>query len=205
MALVKVTWLASHMLLLSPAIYAQSSKSALSPIPTGQRPALTLRLKAYTETFRTKNWNALYDLVSYQNKSHYDGTIVDRETFVQDMQYPNSARLEKFTPVRARAMMPFAVIDIPIMPVRKADRNRFGSFVVYGCGEIAHGTDRPERRIAAVIALLDNGVWSFTKWTHTESFEGCSQLSDPAWNPDYFLRLDGPMDELFCELYTCEL
>jgi hypothetical protein len=209
MALVKVSWLASLMLLISPAIYARDAKPALSPVPASQQAALTRRLKTYTEAFRTKNWGALYDLVSDQNKRRNDGTILDREIFVRDMQYPNSARLEKFTPVRAAVttafVTAFADIDIPITPVRKADRNRFGSFVIYGCGEIAHGDDGPERRMAAVIALLDSGVWSFTKWTYTDSFEGCSQLSDPAWNPDHFLRLDGPMDELFCEVYTCEL
>lgn len=205
MALVKVAWLASLMLLTPAAIHAQRSKSALSPIPAGRRLALTQGLTAYTEAFHTKNWNALYDLVSDQNKRRSNGTIIDRETFVQDMQYLNSARLEKFTPVRTTVMTPFAVIDIPTSPARKTDRNRFGSFVIYGCGEIANGDDGPERRVAAVIAVLNSGAWSFTKWTYAESFEGCSQLSDPAWNPDSFLRLEGPMGELFCEVYTCKL
>lgn len=192
-------------ILIAAPIYSQDGKTSLGPVPASQRSALAKRLVAYTEAFHTKDWGALYDLVSDQNKRRIDGTILDRGTFVKDMQYPDSARLEKFTPIRATAMTPFAVIDIPTVPVRKADRNLFGSFVIYGCGEIAHGNDAPARRIAAVIALLDSGVWSFTKWTYTESFEGCSQLSDPAWNPDSFLRLDGPMDELFCEVYTCEL
>ena len=200
-----VAWLASLVLLICPAIHAQSSKSALSRVPASQRAALTRRLVAYTEAFRTKNWNALYDLVSEENKHRSDGAVLDRDTFVKDMQYLNSARLAKFTPVRAAVTTPFALLDIPITPVGKANRNRFGSFVIYGCGEIARGNDGPERRIAAVIALLDGGVWSFTKWTYTEAFEGCSQLSDPTWNPDSFLRLDGPMEELFCEVYTCEL
>jgi hypothetical protein len=91
------------MLVVPLAIHAQAAKSALSPVPASQRPALIQRLKAYTEAFRTKDWASLYDLVSDENKIGVDNKLkVYKPTFVRDMQGTyDLQRLIKFAPVHA--------------------------------------------------------------------------------------------------------
>jgi hypothetical protein len=187
MALLKVVRLASLVFLVSPAIPAQATKSALAPVPVSQRPALSQRLVAYTEAFRTKNWEALYDLVSDENKNGLDGKLkVSKSTFVRDMQGTyDLQRLRKFTPVRTEALM-------------------VGEYDIYGCGEIPYGNEKLER-IAAVRAVLERGGWHFVIWDYAEPPEECSHLADPAWKPQLPMKLDGPMSQVTCELFTCEL
>lgn len=187
MALVKVTLLASLILLISPAIHSQSSKSALSRVPAGQRLALAQRLKAYTEAFRTKDWASLYDLMSDESKIGMDGKLkVSKRAFVRDMQGTyDLQRLRKFTPVRTESLM-----------VEEYD--------IFGCGEIPYGDQKLER-ISAVRAVREHGDWHFVTWDYAEPPEECSHLADPAWKPRVPMKLDGPMLQVSCELFTCEL
>ena len=187
MALVKVIWLASLVLLIPPAIHAQDTKSALSPVPAGQRSALAQRLVVYTAAFRTKNWDVLYDLVSDDSKIGPDGKVkVYKRTFVREMQGTyDLQRLRKFTPVRTEAIMT-------------------GEYDIYGCGEIPYGTQKLER-IAAVRAVREHDDWFFVNWDYADPPEGCSHLADPAWKPRVPLRLDGPMSQVSCDLFTCTL
>jgi hypothetical protein len=184
---VKFIWLVPLVLLISTAERAQSAKSALSPVSPSQRSGLAARLVAYTEAFRTKNWDALYDLVSDENKHGLDGKLkVTKRIFVRDMQGTEDLeRLRKFTPVRTEVVFP-------------------GEFNIYGCGEIPYGNQKLER-VAAVRAVQEDGDWFFANWDYADPPEPCSQLSDPAWKPPAHLRLDGPMSQVSCELFTCKL
>ena len=183
----KVVRLASLVLLITSTIHGQNAKSALSPVPAGQRSALTQRLIAYTTSFRTKNWDTLYDLVSDENKNSLDGKLkATKRIFVRDMQGTyDFQRLRKLTPVRTEAIV-------------------VGEYDIYGCGEIPYANEKLER-IAAVRAVLERGGWHFVTWDYAEPPEECSQLSDPAWKPQVPMKLEGPMLQVSCELFTCEL
>jgi hypothetical protein len=187
MALVKVSWFASLMLLVLSAVHAQSAKSPFDPVPADQRPALAQRLRAYTEAFRTKDWAGLYDLVSPDSKIGMDGKLkVTKRVFVRDIQGTyDLQRLIKFVPDRTETGGP-------------------GDFSIYGCGKLPYGNKQIER-IAAVHAVREEGDWLFSNWDYPDPPEPCSRLSDPAWKPSRSLRLDGPMSQVSCELFTCTL
>jgi hypothetical protein len=186
MALVKVIRLASLILVVPLAIHAQAAKSALSPVPASQRPALIQRLKAYTEAFRTKDWASLYDLVSDENKIGVDNKLkVYKRTFVRDMQGTyDLQRLIKFAPVHA-------------------ENDGTGNFDIYGCGQLPFGNQKIER-IAVVRAAREHGDWFFTNWDYPDPPIPCSQLSDSNWKARN-LRVDEPMSQVSCELRTCTL
>lgn len=187
MVLVQVICCASLLLWTPVAIHGQTAGSALSSVPVAQLSALTRRLVAYTQAFRTKNWDALYDLVSHDSKIGSDGKIkVSRRIFVRDMQETyDLERLIRFVPVRT-------------------DIGGLDDFHVYGCGELPYGNAKIER-VAAVGAVWERGDWFFTNWDYPDPPEPCAHLSDPAWKPGRPLRLDGPMSQVSCELFTCTL
>src|SRR5579864_33056 len=162
-------------------VQSQSGTSPLSPVPAAQRPALTARLIAYSEAFRAKDRNALYDLVSDESKIGLDGKQrVSRSTFIRDMQDTRDLeRLGKFTPFRTE--------PDPL------------GFDIYGCGEIPYGKERLVR-VAAVRAVREHGDWFFDNWDYADPPEPCSRLSDTSWKPQH-LRLDGPMRQVSCELF----
>jgi hypothetical protein len=158
-----------------------------APVPASRRPLLKKRLIAYTEAFRKKDWAALYDLVSDQDKISVEGgkDKVSGEAFVRDMQGTyDSQRLIKLTPMRTEMTV-------------------FG-YDVYGCAEIPDGNQKL-KRIAAVRAVWEHDNWYFTNWAYADPPESCSHLSKAAWRPQLPLRLDEPMSQLTCDLYTCEL
>jgi hypothetical protein len=166
---------------------AQSTKSPLAPIPVAERAALTARLAAYTEAFRKRDWSVLYDLVADNDKDGLDGKLkVTRRSFVADMQGTyDLQRLIKFTPVRTAAAAVLA-------------------YDIYGCGEIPYGHQKLER-IAALRAVMGkHGEWVFVDWDYAEPPTPCSSLSD-SWKPQVPLRLDGPMSQVSCEIFTCTL
>ena len=173
-------------LLIATPLYSQVTKIPLAPVPAGQRPALAKRLTLYTNAFRTKDWAALYDLVSDGNKTDFNGKVkVTKRIFVRDMHGSyDLQRLIKFAPVRTEAD--------PL------------GFDVYGCGEIPYGNEKLER-VAAVRAVREHGNWFFANWDYVDPPEPCSHLSDPAWKPKIPLKLDTPMLQVSCELFTCTL
>jgi hypothetical protein len=166
---------------------AQSAKSPLAAVPVAQRAPLSARLAAYTEAFRKQDWAALYDLVADNDKDGLDGKLkVTRPRFVADMQGTyDLRRLIQFTPVRTQAA-----------PVFEYD--------IYGCGEIPYGHRKLER-ISAVRAVMGKrGEWVFVDWDYAEPPTPCASLSDN-WKPQVPLRLDGPMSQVSCEIFTCTL
>jgi hypothetical protein len=166
---------------------AQSAKSPLAPIPVAQRATLSARLAAYTDAFRKQDWAALYDLVADNDKAGLDGKVkVTRRRFVADMQGTyDLRRLIKFTPIRTEAAELF-------------------EYDIYGCGAIPYGHQKLER-IAAVRAVRGKrGEWLFVDWDYAEPPTPCASLTDN-WKPQVPLRLDGPMPQVSCEIFTCTL
>ena len=164
---------------------SQDRNNPLDPVPKSQRPALAKQLVAYTSAFRKKNWANLYDLVADQNKIVFDKLKVSRRKFIGDMRDTyDLERLVKFTPIRT-------------------DTVAQGTFDIYGCGELPYGKEKIER-IAAVRAVREHGGWRFTNWDYPDPPEPCSNLSDPNWKARN-LRLDEPMRQVRCDLYTCTL
>ena len=180
--------LALCILLIVTAVHVQSAANPLALIPANQRPVLKERLFAYTESFRLKDWAGLYDLVSHVNKVAVEsGKLkVSRRIFVRDMQGTfDPQRLIKFTPVRTEHG------DMP------------GTYDIYGCGKVPFGNQRSDR-IAAVRAVWEHENWFFENWNYAEPPEDCSHL-DGGWKPRIPIKLDGPMLQVSCELYTCTL
>jgi hypothetical protein len=176
----------SALLIVTP-LYSQITKTSLAPVPAGQRSVLAKRLILYTDAFRTKDWPALYDLVSDQNKvgGLDDKVKVSKRTFIRDMHGTyDLRRLIKFTPVRTE-----------VGPL---------GFDIYGCGEIPYGNEKLHR-VSAVRAVRQHGNWFFANWDYADPPEPCSHLSDPAWKPQFPLKLDSPMSQVSCELFTCTL
>jgi hypothetical protein len=180
--------LALFVLLCAGAVYPQGASSPLAPMAASRRALLKTRLFSYTEAYRNKDWAALYDLVSDQNKIGPNQKLkVTKRIFVRDMQGTyDPQRLIKFTPVRTEPS------DLP------------GAYDIYGCAKIPYGNEKLER-IVAVRAVWEHENWFFENWDHAEPPEDCSHLSDPAWKPRFPLKLDGPMLQVTCELYTCTL
>jgi hypothetical protein len=166
-----------------PIVHSQGVKTPFGPVPASERPLLAKRLNAYTKSFRNKDWGLLYDLVSDANKGSLDGKVtVNKQMFISVMRDSFEMRhLLKFTPV-------------------KTESGLFG-YDIYGCGEVP---GRGES-IAGVRAVWEHGNWFFTNWSYSDPLEPCSRLSDPTWKPQIPLRLDGPMMELVCVLFICEI
>jgi hypothetical protein len=145
-------------------------------------------LRAYTEAFRKQDWDALYDLVSDNSKNGLDGRLkVTRKRFVSDMQGTyDLRRLIRFTPVRTEAAPLF-------------------EYDIYGCGEIPYGDQKLERVAAVRATMGQRGEWVFVDWDYAEPPTPCSNLSDPNWKPSLPLKLDGPMSQVSCEIFTCTL
>lgn len=179
---------ALYVFLAASSTHAQSAANALAPVPANQRVLLKQRLLAYTEAFRTKDWATLYDLVSHVNKvAALDGKVkVTKRIFVRDMQGTyDPQRLIKFTPVRTEHG------DMP------------GTYDIYGCGKVPFGKERSDR-IVGVRAVWEKENWFFENWDYADPPEECSHL-DAAWKPGNTVKLDGPMLQVSCELFTCTL
>jgi hypothetical protein len=169
-------------------VHAQSAANPLALVPANQQALLKQRLLAYTEAFRLKDWAGLYDLVSHVNKVDVlEGKLkVTKRIFVRDMQGTYDPQwLIKFTPVRTEPG------DMP------------STYDIYGCGKVPFGNQRSDR-IAAVRAVWEQGNWFFENWDYAEPPEECSHL-DAAWKPGIKVKLDGPMLQVSCELFTCTL
>jgi hypothetical protein len=167
--------------------HSQGAGNPFASVPASRRSLLKKRLTAYTEAFRDKDWGALYDLVPDLDKIPMVSgkEKVSKDTFIREVQGSyDGQRLVKFTPVRTEAGLM--------------------GFDVYGCAEIPYGNQKL-KRIAAVRAVWEHDNWYFTTWADADPPEPCPNLSNPAWKPQLPLRLDGPMSQLSCDLYTCEL
>lgn len=164
--------------------HSQSVTSPLDPVPVRQRAELAARLRKYTEAFRRRDWNSLYDLASAVNKRLSDGRRLGRKTFAYAMNWGyDSHRLTRFTPIRTEMI---------------SDKE----FNIYGCGVFPSGDKEPERVAVGVRAVREHGEWFFTAWDYFDPRLPCSNLSDPNWKPLPYLRLDF-LPELTCYLAIC--
>lgn len=174
-------------LLIATPLYSQVTKTPLAPVPAGQRPALAKRLTLYTDASRTKDWAALYDLVSDANKTLNDGKRMGRRRFVRDMGNGyDSRRLLEFTPVRTEIVTESSEFDI------------------FGCGAMPGDHGKRDRTAVAVRVVREHGDWFFTAWDYIDPRQQCSELSSPAWKRPAGLQLDY-MPELTCDLEICTL
>jgi hypothetical protein len=177
---------ALSVILIAAAAYPQDAKVPFIPVPADQRKALAERLIHFTDAFRSKDWNSLYDLVSDVNKTHFGGSRLDRKIFARAMEDGDDwDRLLKFTPIRT-------------------EMASAGQFDVYGCGEFPSGEKEPERVAVAVRAVREHDRWFFTAWDYFDPREPCSNVSDPAWRPSHYssLRLSF-LPELVCLVNVC--
>ena len=78
--------LAISVFLVSAPVYSQNAKSPFASVSTGQCKELAMRLAAFTDAFRKKDWDALYDLVADTNKTRNDGKRLGRKTFAREME-----------------------------------------------------------------------------------------------------------------------
>jgi hypothetical protein len=184
------TWLRASSLALSAVLIAasahsQRAKTPFTPVPVDQRTELANRLADYTRAFRRGNWYALYNLVSDVNKIRPDGKRMSKRTFAHVMAGDDFYRLPRFTPIRTEAASGDA-------------------FDVYGCGEFPDGEKQPERIVVAVRAVREHDGWFFTAWDYPDPRESCSALSDPAWKPSQYLRLDY-LPQVTCLVKFCTL
>ena len=182
----RACWLALSAGLIAAATYSQDAKTPFGPVPVEQRNELAHRLMDYTEAFRGKNWDSLYDLAADVNKKRNNGKRMGRKTFRALMRGGDDwYRLLKFTPIRTE-----------MTPV--------GQFDVYGCGEFPSGNKKPERVAVAVRAVRERNAWFFTTWDYFDPRQTCASLSDPAWEPSHHLRLEY-LPEVVCVIRTCTL
>jgi hypothetical protein len=196
-----MVWLS--IFLIVSAVDSQAAGTAFAPVPKNQRALLKKRLTAYTEAFRKKDWSALYDLVSDTDKlSVRDPNVkLDRDRFARDMQdTADSERLIKFTPIRTEIAE--WLKNLKLLTGQK--ESSASLLDIYGCVEIPD-ENQTLKRIGAVRAVWEHDNWYFTTWALAEPPEPCSHLSNPAWKPQSPLRLDEPMPQLFCVVYTCEI
>ena len=130
------SWVVLSALLISTTTYSQDTKTPFGPVPAAQRNELANRLTDYTDAFRARNWDSLYDLAADVNEKRSDGRRMSRKTFGQLLKDGfDSYRLLKFTPIRT-------------------EMTSGGQFDVYGCGEFPSGEKKPERVAVAVRAVL---------------------------------------------------
>jgi hypothetical protein len=181
------SWVVLSAILIAAAAYSQDANSPFGPVPPAQRKELANRLIEYTDAFRGRNWNSLYDLAADVNKKRSDGKRISRKTFGRLMKDEEDDwyQLLKFTPIRTE-----------ITPA--------GQFDVYGCGEFVSGEEKPERVAVAVRAVREHGAWFFTNWDYFDPCQPCSNLSDPAWKPSHYLRLEY-LPEVVCVIGVCTL
>lgn len=167
-------------------LYSQSVKSPFDPVPIRERAELANRLRKYTEAFRGRDWNSIYDLASSVNKRGSDGRRLGRKTFAYAMaQGYDSYRLLRFTPIRSEM-------------ISDAEIN------VYGCGMFPSGDKESERVAVGIRVVREHNEWFFTAWDYFDPRQPCSNLSDPAWKPSPNLKLDF-LPELTCYVKFCTL
>jgi len=180
------SWVVLSAILIAAAAYSQDANGPFGPVPPAQRKELAKRLIEYTDAFRGRNWDSLYDLAADVNKKRSDGRRMSRKTFSQLMNDGfDSYRLLKFTPIRT-------------------EMTSAGQFDVYGCGEFPSGEKKPERVAVAVRAVREHDTWFFTTWDYFDPRQPCSNLSDPAWKPSHHLRLEY-LPEVVCVIGVCTL
>jgi hypothetical protein len=165
------------LLLVFVSAYAQNGNEALSKLPSQQRQSLTHRLTEYVNAYRTRNWKALYDLVSAVGKNG-----VSQQTFIAamkaahgDQEYSDMPDLLAFTPDRS-------------------DENEDG-LDIYGCGK-AEREGESYTGIVVIHAVHEHGSWSFSGWSFIVPNEPCNQLSAPDWKPQERMKWKQPMEEL---------
>jgi len=173
-------------LLITAAADSQDAKTPFTPVPVDQRQQLASRLIDYTNAFRRKDWDWLYDLAADVNKRRSDGRRIGRKTFGQLMKGDSEwYRLLKFTPIQT-------------------EMTSAGQFDVYGCGEFPSGDKKPERIAVGVRAVREHDRWFFTSWDYFDPRQPCSNLSDPAWKPSHHLSLEY-LPEVACVIAICTL
>jgi hypothetical protein len=159
------------------AVYAQNETQPFSKLPRGEQQSLTRRLSEYVKVYRSRNWKALYDLVSDTGKGS-----VNRDTFIAAMKEEHGTEY---------AGMP----DLLEFSPDRTEENEDG-IDIYGCGK-ARREHEIYTGIAVVHAVHEHNSWFFTGWTFTQfPNEPCKLLSDPDWKPARSMEWKKPMEEL---------
>lgn len=149
----------------------------LSKIPAQQRESLAKRLSAYVRVYTSRNWAALYGLVSDVGRGGVTPQdFVVRMKAAHGLQFAQDPDLLEFRPDHA-------------------EPNGKG-YDIYGCGK-ARREGMMFNGIAVTHAVFEHNDWFFTGWSFTEfPNEPCKDLMDPAWRPDSIMGWDQPMEEL---------
>lgn len=157
--------------------YAQNEKPFSKLSPEDQL-TLTRRLSEYVNAYHTRNWKALYALVSDAGKNG-----VNRRTFTAAMKAKHGGP--------AYSGMP----DLLAFTPNRSDENEDG-LDIYGCGT-ANREGENYTGIAVIHAVHEHSTWSFSGWSFTEfPNEPCNRLSDPDWKPQGQMEWKQPMEEL---------
>jgi hypothetical protein len=156
---------------------AQNRKSPFPGLTPQKQQSLTERLNEYVKVYRSRNWMALYGLVSDIGRGG-----VNQATFVAAMdehhgaEYADEPDLLAFVPERSE--------------------NDQGGLDIYGCGK-ATREGEIYQGIAIVHAVEEHGNWFFTGWSFTAfPNEPYKRLSDPKWKPYGQMEWMKPMEEL---------
>jgi hypothetical protein len=166
--------------------YAQDAGGPFAPVPKEQRSRLEHRLKLMTAAYRDKDWAALFELISDENRTTNEGKPLTEAAFAQQMSGGFDAyRLVKFEP--AHTVQVFG-----------------GNYDVYGCGEFPSGAAQPQRFVVAVREVREHDDWLFTTWDYPDPRQDCRTLQDPDWKPSANLRLDF-LPQLTCILKICQI
>jgi hypothetical protein len=173
----KTRLLLSISLLLSAISVSVAMTDALSPVPDGQREALTKRLADYVTAYRAKDWGKLYELVSEIGRGG-----ADKQEFVTAMKSEHGTDF---------AQMPDLLSFTPSRTEKVSD-----GFDIYGCGK-ARREGMTFNGVAVVHAVIEDDRWSFTSWSFTEfPNEPCKALSKPNWKPESAIDFSQAMEEV---------
>lgn len=157
--------------------YAQNAKP-FSKLPPQDQQTLTRRVSEYVNAYHTRNWNALYVLVSDTGKNG-----VSQQAFVAAMKVKHGGKEYSSMP------------DLLAFTPNRSDENEDG-LDIYGCGK-AKREGENYIGIAVIHAVHEHNTWSFSGWSFTEfPNEPCSRLSDPDWKPQGQMEWKKPMEEL---------
>jgi hypothetical protein len=135
-------------------------------------------LSEYVNAYHTRNWKALYDLVSDIGKNG-----VNQKTFIAAMKAKHGGKEYSAMP------------DLLAFTPNRSDENE-GGLDIYGCGK-AKREGENYTGVAVIHAVHERNTWSFSGWGFTEfPNEPCVRLSDPAWKPQGHMEWEQPIEEL---------
>jgi hypothetical protein len=159
-------------------VNGQSERPPLPNLPQATQKPPASRVSKYVNAYRTRDWKALYDLVSEVGKGG-----VDRQRFITAMKAKHGTG--------ESAGMPNLLAFTPDRSEKDA-----GGVDIYGCakakreGEVYTG-------IGVIHAVYEHDDWFFSGWSFTAfPNQPCKLLSDPTWKPSGPMEWNQPMEEI---------